>query len=173
MPIRAELKTRRFTESAERIIRQITERACARDFLVWNEGSLPLLALWTLIRWERKFAVGALERTGIELSSLAHDLDIMLDKRRDAHAAEALNCRLVYAAANEPVPLAWEAYFKPFLKAASAESAELHHHWVGTEHLLLAVIATADSELTAILNRYGISREGVQKAVVDLLENRS
>jgi ATP-dependent Clp protease ATP-binding subunit ClpA len=170
MPIAAELKSRRFTETAERIIRQITERACARDFLVWNEGSLPLLAFWTLIRWERKFAVAALERMGIDLSSVANDLDIMFDKRRDAHAAEALNRRLVYAAANEPMPLAWEPYFKPFLKAASAEAAE--HHWVGTEHLLLAVIATADAELTAILHRYGISREDVRKAIVDLLENR-
>jgi ATP-dependent Clp protease ATP-binding subunit ClpA len=172
MPIAAELKSRRFDETAERIIRQITERAYDRSFLVWNERSLPLLALWTLIRWERKLAVAALERMGIDLSSLANDLDTMLDKRRDAHAAEALNCRLVYAASNEPAPLDWEPYFKPFLKAASAQAAELHHHWVGTEHLLLAIIATADAELTAILHRYGISREGVRQAIVDLLDDR-
>ncbi|MHC4179187.1 MAG: Clp protease N-terminal domain-containing protein, partial [Planctomycetota bacterium] len=44
------------------------------------------------------------------------------------------------------------------------------HEYLGTEHLLLAIIAGADAPLAAVLSRHNITGENVKRAVLELLK---
>ena len=50
--------------------------------------------------------------------------------------------------------------------AASEESHGLGHNYIGTEHLLCAIVATADSNLQILLRRFLLSADSARKAVV-------
>src|SRR5689334_21646364 len=48
---------------------------------------------------------------------------------------------------------------------AQDEARRLHHHYIGTEHLLLGLL-DQDTPTTAVLSRHGLMREGTVAAVL-------
>lgn len=59
----------------------------------------------------------------------------------------------------------------PFLTAAERESFELGHDWVGTEHLLLAIMRLADPSLFGVFKRHRVTYAKVRQAVLELLQS--
>lgn len=55
------------------------------------------------------------------------------------------------------------------LRRALREADQLGHEWIGTEHLLLGVIAAADSGLKLLASLTGLSAEELRRHVLDYL----
>lgn len=60
---------------------------------------------------------------------------------------------------------------KRVLKAAMLASARMGNNYVGTEHLLLAVIAESDSYAVSFLHELGVSENAIAQAVASGLQN--
>lgn len=60
---------------------------------------------------------------------------------------------------------------KRVLKAAMLASARMGNNYVGTEHLLLAVIAESDSYAVSFLHELGVSENAIAQAVAGGLQN--
>jgi ATP-dependent Clp protease ATP-binding subunit ClpA len=58
---------------------------------------------------------------------------------------------------------------EPLLRQAEHEAKELRHDYVGSEHLVLAILQVAAPVLSAILRQHGVSYERVKDSVVRLL----
>jgi ATP-dependent Clp protease ATP-binding subunit ClpA len=56
--------------------------------------------------------------------------------------------------------------------AAKREASALDHNWIGTEHLLLAVIKDATRELRSLLERHDLDYERIEASVELLLRSR-
>ena len=97
------LTDRRFTDSAQRIVQQLTQRAGDRGLFHFDDSSVIPLALWTLIRWERKVGFAVLEMLGVDLHSLADKLDALLTRLADKHPVVAKDGIAVYAKTGKPV----------------------------------------------------------------------
>ena len=50
------------------------------------------------------------------------------------------------------------------LELAAAEANELGNNYVGTEHLLLAILREGDGMTMSILERFGVTEDKMQKA---------
>src|SRR5690349_15586072 len=48
---------------------------------------------------------------------------------------------------------------------AQNEARALHHGWIGTEHLLLGLLADQTSPTAGVLRQHGLTRETVRSAV--------
>ena len=59
---------------------------------------------------------------------------------------------------------------RSLLELAKEEAASMRHTWVGTEHLLLAIIQMADAPLSAIFARFGIKYQDVREAILMVLD---
>jgi len=74
------LSARRFTTSAIHIVEQLWPRVADRSMSTdVTEQTIPMLALWSVLRWERKVGLVAVERMGVEVDALARDVDRALD----------------------------------------------------------------------------------------------
>ena len=58
---------------------------------------------------------------------------------------------------------------EPLLSEAELEAKELGHNYVGSEHLVLAIVKLGDPALTTLLTQHGVSHSKVTEAVVSLL----
>jgi ATP-dependent Clp protease ATP-binding subunit ClpC len=54
------------------------------------------------------------------------------------------------------------------LQSAAEEADRLHHHYIGTEHLLLGLLRTEGSVAAAILARHGLRADDVHETIVNL-----
>jgi hypothetical protein len=53
------------------------------------------------------------------------------------------------------------------VRQAQREARDLGHTWIGTEHLLLGVLADRDALATLVLAELGVTRDDVARAIVD------
>ena len=78
---------------------------------------------------------------------------------------------LVLVNTGEPCqPWDFAALLEPLLQQAEHEARELGHNYVGSEHLVLAISASATPPLADLLQEYGVSRQRVKEAVLNLLQ---
>ena len=163
---------RHITDSAQRILRQIPTRAAARGLHVVDAGSIVMLALWWLLMWERKVGLVALQRSGVDRFELARKLDLFLEETESEHpvAYDRQRDVLVLVKTQEPYQ-GWdfETLLEPLLRQAEQEAQELGHTYVGSEHLVLAIVRMADPALRPLLQGHGVSYYRVREAVVELL----
>ena len=52
---------------------------------------------------------------------------------------------------------------------AQVEARHLHHRWVGTEHLLLGLLARPESGCAVVLARHGMTHESAARTIVGLI----
>ena len=163
---------RRITDPAQRILKQIPSRASDRGLHVVDGASIVMLALWSVLLWERKVGLVALERSGADRFDLAPGLDRLLEEKASEHpvAFDKQRGVLVLVKTGRPYD-GWdfEALLEPLLRQAEREANGLGHNYVGSEHLVLAIVQLADPALRALLQQHGVSHEQVKEAVVSLL----
>jgi ATP-dependent Clp protease ATP-binding subunit ClpA len=167
-----ELSGRHFTTSAIHVVEQLWPRAADRGMISEvNEHTLPTLALWSILRWERKVGLVSLERMGVDVGALADDVGRTLDAAAAEIRQRAGPQRLQTLPSGQcGIVVDFQTPLAPLLAAAEHEALELGHSWVGTEHLLLAVIRLADPGLCEVLTQHRIMYDGARQAVVKCLQ---
>lgn len=68
-----------------------------------------------------------------------------------------------------PEPLPWASTTEQVLSQATAELVLLHHNYIGTEHLLLAVVRAESGAVPDLLSCLGVAPECVRQEVYDVL----
>jgi hypothetical protein len=165
---REELCARRCVEDLILVIEQVPLRAAVRAPMTLDHVSIRWVTLWTLLRWERRFLLLSLEDRGIDLDSLARDLDELIKAKRAADAA-LIGTDMGPRALSPFVEVHVDHLLYPLLDQAAAQSRALGHYHVGTEHLLLALVAEADEELAALFRRHGMGYEDVRAMIRELV----
>ena len=173
----------RVTDSAQRILRQVPPRAIERGLvsLVADDATIAMLALFTVLLGERKVGLVALERAGGNRFDLSRALDRLLREKASElpTAFDAMKAvdhdNPQRGAVEAPKPdgpfVDWEsdALLEPLLCQAQHEAKELGHNYIGSEHLVLAIVKLADPMLSAMLRECGVSYARVREAVIALL----
>jgi len=169
---REELYARRCVEDLALVIEQVPLRAAVRAPMTLDHLSIRWVALWTLLRWERNFLLLGLEDRGIDLDSLVRGLDDLI-KAKMAADAQMIGQMIGQTSRGH----AWSSHtalhvdhlLVPLLDRAAMESQALAHYHVGTEHLLLAVVAEADDELAALLQRHLVGYDDLRELILELV----
>jgi ATP-dependent Clp protease ATP-binding subunit ClpA len=68
-------------------------------------------------------------------------------------------------------PCDFDALLEPLLQQAEHEALELGHGYVGSEHLLLAVLRLADPALAGLLRRHSVDHARAREAVLAVLRS--
>ncbi|MCH7990311.1 MAG: Clp protease N-terminal domain-containing protein [Planctomycetes bacterium] len=171
MPRRS-LTDRRFTDSARTIIEQAPCRASDRGLHSVDAASYVMLLLWTLVRWERKPGLIALITIGVDLDRLCYDLDQSLTRKAEENpiAIDRRSGKAVFQKTGEPyVGWDYDSITEPVLDQAEQEAREMGHDYIGSEHLLLAIIKTADPELKRSLDDHLITFEDIKETILEFL----
>jgi ATP-dependent Clp protease ATP-binding subunit ClpC len=104
------------------------------------------------------------EGSGVAANVL-HDLDIDLSALR-----ASVESILPFEAGATDLEVSPEnSYVKHLTDQAILEARGLCHNYVGTEHLLLALVKDGDSAATQVLARFGASGERIYKELVAML----
>jgi len=167
-------RSRRITDSAQRILKQMPFRASDRGLHVVDESSIVTLLLWALLLWERKVGRVALERIGVDQFGLARDVDRLLDEKAKECPVvfDVERQQLLLAKTGEPyVPWDFESLLEPVLENSEKEAREFGHDYVGSEHLLLALINLAGPQLSDVLRQHSIDRSHTKAAVEEILNS--
>jgi ATP-dependent Clp protease ATP-binding subunit ClpA len=168
-----ELSARHFTTSAIHIVEQLSPRAADRSMSTeFTEQTVPMLALWSLLRWERKVGLVALERLGVEVDTLAREVDRALtaacaEIRRQVGPPKFQ----VLPSGQRAIVVDFNTPLEPLLAAAEHEALGLGNNWVGSEHLLLAVIRFAGLRLRELLERQGVAYDSLRQSVLEVLQS--
>jgi hypothetical protein len=132
-----------------------------------------MLALWSLLLWERKVRRVALERSGVDPSNLARALDQLLDERSFENPVAHDPGRQLWLVKTGETYWGWdfEGLLEPLVREAEHEALELAHNYVGAEHLLLAIVRLSDEPQAGLLSLHGIEHDGVREAVLGVLQS--
>jgi ATP-dependent Clp protease ATP-binding subunit ClpA len=151
----------------------VAERALDRGMISgeFNQATAGMLALLSMLRWERKVGRAALEHLGIDHDRLARALD-------DAIAEEGRQAQRPGGPEIEVLPSGQRGLVMDthtpvlqLLDQAEHEAIGLGHDWVGTEHLLLAAVRLACPRLQELLRASRVSIDGVRQAILVVLQS--
>jgi hypothetical protein len=171
---------RRMTESMMRILGQLPDRALDRGLgpRAVDEATIVMLALWSVLLWERKIGLVAIEEAGANRFDLVRGLDQLFHEK----ASELLiNQQPILLDEHRSIVIAgwtihpnrtwdFEDLLEPILRQAEYEAKELGHNWLGSEHLVLAILKLAVPALQTLLQQHGVAYEPVREAVIRLLQ---
>jgi ATP-dependent Clp protease ATP-binding subunit ClpA len=166
-----ELSARHFTDSAQRVVRHVAERALDRGMLSGEltEATAGMLALLSILRWERKVALAALERLGADLDRLAREVDAAIGTEGQESRRAGGPRFEVLPSGQRALVVDTDTPMGPLLERAEHQALGLGHTWVGTEHLLLAAVQFACPRFREVLDQHTVSYERVRQAVLDVL----
>jgi len=153
---RQEFYARRCVAGLIHVVEQVAPRAADRGLASIDDATAGLLLLWSLLRWERTFAIRMLERLGIDLWSLACKVDEALAScgRRGGESGAC-------AVAGD-----LDACLRTWLDRAAEQASVLRHGFLGIEHLLLAMLARRAAPFAALLDDSGLTYDGLKDAII-------
>lgn len=161
MLTRERLCHQRCVQGLIEILEQVHVRAAARSPLVLDADSVSLLLFWTLLRGERTFLLRTLEEIGVDMWALTCQLDAVLNERKTGEGQVAATGSFTLA-----FHVAVDHYVEIWLDCAKAQANLLGHNYVGTEHLLLAILARPDASQASLLEPHGLDYARVRGAIV-------
>ena len=168
MPSFEDLCARRCVTDLIHVVEQVPARAAARLPMKLDDSSVAMVVFWTLLRWERTFWVVCLEEQGVDVESLARDLDELLRQAKTESGVEGPGSGGV-----DPQSTRFrrelDRFLNPLLDRAGLEARAMGHGYLGCEHLLLTVIAGADGPLASLLLRHGVRYQDVKDAILAAL----
>ncbi|MEC3920381.1 Clp protease N-terminal domain-containing protein [Nocardia sp. CDC160] len=138
----------RFTSRARHVVMAAQEEARA----VGNLETRPEHLVLGLLAEPKSLAVKVIKAKGVSADAV----------RRAATAA-------LPAATGEPVPalIPFDGQARKVLELTFREALRLGHNYIGTEHLLLALLDQENG--SGVLHGLGLDKDSVQAAIVDLL----
>jgi ATP-dependent Clp protease ATP-binding subunit ClpA len=158
------LAKNRSTTKVIDVLLQVLQQAAEKTLLL-NHPFTESMVLLTMIQSEINVAQAALKEMQVDLRRLEERLDRLLDQcdrcvfPPRGHVDDDLAHSYQEASAT-----IWD-----LVERGKQEAAALRHDYVGTEHLLLAIIRAADLSLSSLLTDSGIMYEAAQKAILKLL----
>lgn len=139
----------RFTERARKVILLGQEEAGRMGSS--HVGTEHILL--GLVRENEGVAAQVLERMGVSLNKLRGEIEGQIVPRQEPTGAEA-----------KLTPRA-----KRVLELAADEARRLKHNYIGTEHLLLALVREKDGIAAKVLKKFGMNLEKVREQVIEYL----
>ena len=163
-PIFQSLVSKRCTTKVIDVLLQVLQQAADRTRLL-NHPFTESLALLTLLRSEINVAQAALKEMQVDSEGLGRRLDRLLNRcdRVNYRSQEQVADDLAHSY-QEVAATIWD-----LVERGKREAGTLGNDWVGTEHLLLAIIQTADACLSSILAGAGVSLEAARRAIHKVL----
>lgn len=160
------LAVKRCTTKVIDVLLLVLQRAADRTRLL-NHPFTESMTLSIMLRSEINVAQVALKEMEVDLESLEQRLDRLLDQcdRVACRSQEQVDEDLSHSY-REVSATIWD-----LVERGKQEAAKLRHDYVGTEHLLLAIIRTADASLSSILAHSGITYEVAQEAILNILHS--
>ncbi len=126
-----------------------------------NHPLTECMTLLAMLRAELNVAQGVLARIAVDQETLEGRLNTLLARcERHAGGSEDVSTH----SNREASATVWD-----LVERSSMEAASLKHEYVGSEHLLLAIVRGADAGLSAVLSASGITYEGCREAIVEIL----
>jgi ATP-dependent Clp protease ATP-binding subunit ClpA len=165
---------RHITDATQRILEQIPARASDRGLHVVDASSIVMMALWSLLLWERKVGRVALQCMGVDSFDLACAVDRLLDAKAAEHQVvyDIKRQQGVLLKTGEPYQCSeFDALLESLLQRAEHEALALGHNYVGSEHLLLAVVRQACPLLSEVLLQREVDHARVREAVLSVLRS--
>jgi ATP-dependent Clp protease ATP-binding subunit ClpA len=133
------LQERSFTRDASLVLAHSVQRASSRGML----GVIPpSIVLWSIIRWEKKLGISILESCGANSRFLEEEIEADLT-RQPSHGQLVMDF-------DEVSKIALAAY---------SESRKLGYKYVGTEHLIWALLLADDGFLRSLFEKHALTRE--------------
>lgn len=111
-----------------------------------------------LIKLDRGVAVNVLERLGLDLETVRMEVEKQVGKGPDQKMT-----------GNTP----YTPRVKKVLALAAEETKNLNHAYVGTEHILLALIREGDGVAPRVLKNLGVDLDGCYDAIIAELDPKS
>jgi ATP-dependent Clp protease ATP-binding subunit ClpC len=108
-----------------------------------------------LIRMNQGLAVNALRGMQIDLEKLKRDIERQMEKGKGPTIGLVMP----------------NSHAKRILELSHAVAQKLGHGWVGTEHMLLALLRDEDNIPARCLNQFGVDFERAQREVIGLIEH--
>lgn len=171
----AKLSARGFTASAIHIVEQLGPRAADRRMsgeIV--EETMNMLTVWAILHWEKKVALAALERMGVDLVSFAKGVDQALIETCSEvrHHVGPQEYRTL-PSGQKAIVVDFDTPLEPLLAAAEAEALWMDHTYIGTEHLLLGTIRRSCPRLREVLQKHGITYIRMKGIIIEVLRSTS
>jgi ATP-dependent Clp protease ATP-binding subunit ClpA len=142
------LRSHRFSEDAILVLGQTVDRAIDRGVF---DILHPSLLLWAMLRWEEKAGVHVLKECGIERWSFERDVELHLQGPKYDEPL-LIDCRKVCAVA----------------VSAVEEAHSLGVGWVGTEHLMLALLRLEEGSLRDLFAHHGVCYDSYKQRLVQI-----
>ncbi|MGI8698087.1 MAG: Clp protease N-terminal domain-containing protein [Mycobacteriales bacterium] len=108
------------------------------------------------------------------LASLGIDLDEVRRRTEEAFGPGALDRRRPAIGSRRAAGAApFTAEAKRVLELSLREAVDLHHRYIGTEHLLLALVQADVAPVAALLAEHGVTHTGIRAKVLAKLGRRA
>lgn len=167
------LQSRGYSDSAVKVIAEIPSHAFEKGLWTIDPLSFPAIMLSALLSGERRVGLVAVEEAVQDPDAFRLCLSQLIAAESLAHRVVVRPDNvLVDAVTLEPIlPLSKQVsrLIDPLLSAAEAEARALGNGWIGTEHLVLAAIASAAGELASLLDSFAVTHESVKLRIARIL----
>lgn len=117
----------------------------------------PEHVLLGLVRLGQGVAVNVLAKIGLDQETVQTDVEMLAD-RRDAEKVAS--------------PMGYAPLTKEMLALASEEAKKLDHTYIGTEHILLALLCQRDGGAAQIFQKHGIGTDELRDEILKELNPR-
>jgi ATP-dependent Clp protease ATP-binding subunit ClpA len=138
-----------FTQEALRAFQHTFQRSCR---LGASGMFFPVLLLWSMLRWEGVFGVRLLSSCGVNQWNIERDVEDCLHKQLEKCEASDQDMKIA----------------KSIATSAIREATALNQQHVGTEHIMLALLAMNDEGLTGLFTHYGLSYDQYKTKLIEL-----
>lgn len=171
----AKLTARGFTASAIHIIEQLGARAADRRMSgEVVEETMNMLVLRSMLLWERKVGLVAIEKMGVDPGALSNAVDAALTATcNEVRAHKGPQQFQTLPSGQKAVVVDFDTPLEPLLAAAEAEALWMDHTYIGTEHLLLGTIRRACPKLREVFQHHGITYVKAKGTIIEVLRNTS
>ncbi|MGQ9631476.1 MAG: Clp protease N-terminal domain-containing protein [bacterium] len=148
---------RKFTERARKVISTAEKEAeRLKDNYIGTEHLLLALAAE-----DGGIAIHALSNIGVNAKDMRRSLEEAIRIERMSQDEYERRGRRTFT-----------AQARAALKRAISESRALGHRYVGTEHILLALVDEENSTAARILQEFGANEEAIRREIANLGEGR-
>ena len=168
---RQELCARRCVRTLIEIIEQLPARWAARAPMVLDESSVGMLLLWTLIRWEHRFPLTALEEMGVDIWAFTRDVDQLLENEKIQKSGE--NSPTPAKEQNDPNPLVLLRELTNRWLSVRKTKPEAWAMFFGCRTSFAGHDCRADPSWSRLFARYGIDHERLKNTVLQALASKT
>lgn len=140
-------------------VKKVLQLARTAAVSIGNENVGTEHLLLGLISEGSGIAIAALKKMNIETTQMASEIEEVLRSTNGT----------ITIGGNQMIPFTGRA--KAVLQASATEAKEMNEKYIGTEHLLLAIIRISDSIASATLSRYDVTYEALKDEIIAIKQD--